>query len=94
MKLYLWEEGLWHKCFNGRWRAGNYTKSEFKCSNCKFTHPYLKIIPFMDRYYPVKLKGTTLEKYDYLNTWYFSHGAVVDMSKFKKERIEIKWKLE
>lgn len=90
-KLYFWEEGLWHRCFDKRWRPDFYTKKEFKCRNCGFTNPYLSLlIPYLDRYHLTALKDTVLEQYDHLNGWYYSHRWLLDMNDFKKERILIK----
>lgn len=82
--LYLWEEGLWHRCWRGEWAAGNYTAAEYKCFVCGFTHPYLEIlIPFLDRY----LKATpNIEGVPQLNCYYYTHRYVIDMTNFEKER--------
>ena len=90
-KLYLWEEGLWHRCWDKSWKAGSYSIKNFECPNCKFTNPYLELlIPFLDRYHIAKPFPD--KEWDHLNVYYYSHQSVVNMDTFRKERIELKIK--
>lgn len=87
MKLYLWKEGLWHKCFNGQYEPGPYTVAEYKCHHCGFINPNLEIlIPFLDRYAKAM---PNIRNADFLNCYYYTHAIVQDRSNFIKERIEI-----
>lgn len=88
-KLYLWEEGLWHRCHDRKWHAGNYSIRKYECPSCKFTHPYLEIlIPFLSRYFMAKPFPD--KEWDYINVYYYSHSPVIKMDNFKKERVELK----